>query len=124
MCIMCVVCVLCVCCMYYVYCVCIMCIVYVLYMLCVCYICCVCVLRIRVMYACCICALLCYNKNMFQNILIKRQLYFIKHNSKQNVRVYIMCVMCVYYIRCVCVLRIRIAYVYCCIMMKIYFEIC
>ena len=114
-------------CMLYVCYVCVMCM---LYVLCMCYMCCVCVLRMRVAYACCICALLCYDENMFRNILIERQLYVIKQNSKQNVRVCymrvvcVLCVLCICYMCCVCVLRMRVAYVRCCVMMKMYFEIC
>ena len=69
----------------YVRCVCALC-VCVVCVRCVCVMCVCCVfmyvLRMRVAYAYCICALLCYDENMFQNILIERQLYFIKHNNK------------------------------------------
>ena len=93
-----------------------MCVVYVLYVLRMCYMCCMCVMCIA--YARCICALLCYNENMFRNMLIERQLYVIKQNSKQNVRVYYMCVVYVLYVLrmcymcCVCVICIAYA---CCI---------
>ena len=75
------------------------------------------VLRMRIAYACCICALLYYDKNIFRNMLIERQLYFIKQNSKQNIRMYvvyvacILCVFCVYYICCVCVLHMFILHI-------------
>ena len=83
---------------------------YVLYVHCACYMRCICMSHLRVAYMCCIYALLCCDENMFSKYVDWINInYILSNKTASRTYVYVIRVLCVCYVCCVCALHMCVA---------------